>query len=181
MRHVLAITGMIDASAARSVEAAIRGVDPSATINISMPAGLVSVDSQAEAAAFCTAIEARGLVAEPTTRAMTWTPQLLTPDEAAPRGTMAGLIRRALMWGIAWLFITPAIFLVLMLIVREIVPRCGFGLSDAGACGLDLFAVPALAAIPGAIIAFAITFALGKPLVRRGSDDTDGWSTTDGH
>ncbi len=180
MEHVLAITGMIDASAVRTVEAAIREVDPSAKINVSLPAGLVSVESQAEAAAFCAAIEARGLVAEPTTRAMTWTPQLLTPDEATSNRTMAALIRRALMWGVAWLFITPALFLVLMLIIREIVPRCGVGLSDSSACGIDLFTVPALAAIPGAIIAFAITFALRKPLVRRGNDDADGWTAMDG-
>jgi hypothetical protein len=69
------------------------GIDPSAQIDVSLLSGLVSVDSETEVAAFCATIEAHGLIAEPTTRVTTRTPQLLSPDEApaATAGTMASL------------------------------------------------------------------------------------------
>jgi ABC-type sugar transport system permease subunit len=73
------------------------------------------VESETEVAAFYAAIEARGLIAEPTTRAMTRT----YPDEArdAVKGTMAGLILRALLWAIAWFFITLIICFVPVLMI----------------------------------------------------------------
>jgi cation transport ATPase len=158
MRHVIAITGMIDASAVQSVEAAVRGIDPAAQIDVSLQAGLVSVDSDSHVAAFCAAIEARGLIAEPTERVMTRTPQLLFPDEApvAARGTVVSLILRALLWGIAWFFITVLIYFVPVLMI-------GFLCN----CNMDLITLPVVAAIVGAIIAFVTTLALGVRRRRR--------------
>jgi cation transport ATPase len=163
MRQVIAITGMIDASAVRSVEAAVRGIDPSARLEVSLQSGTVGVDSETEIAAFCAAIEARGLIAEPTTRAMTRTPQLLTPEEApaAAAATMASLILRALFWGIASFFITLVIYFVPMLMI-------GFLCN----CNMDLITLPTVAAILGAIIAFVATLALG--VRRRRRSDVEG-------
>jgi hypothetical protein len=161
----LAITGMIDASAVRSVEAAVLGIDPSAQLEVWLLAGLVSVDSDTEVAAFCAAIEARGLIAEPTTGVMTRTSQLLSTDETSDvaRGTMAGLILHALLWAIACLFITFIIYFVPMLMMAFL---CN--------CDRDLITLPAVAAMLGAIIAFAITVALGTRRRRR-SDVQDDW------
>jgi hypothetical protein len=165
MRHVLAITGMIDASAVRSVEAAIRGIDPSAQIDVSLLSGIVSVDSETEVAALCAAIEAHGLIAEPTTRVIRRTPQLLFPDEApgTAAGTTASLIVRALLWGIACFFITLIVYFVPVLMI-------GFLCN----CDTDLITLPTVAGILGAIIAFAVTLALGVRRRRR-SDAQDEW------
>jgi copper chaperone CopZ len=160
MHITLAIIGMIDLAAAQAVEAAVHGVDPAAVVTISLPAGLVAVDTVASSGALCAAIEARGFIAEPTTRT------LPKPRPSLPNGAMPRLFGRALLWGLAWFLFSPLVVFVVTFVVATFDPVCGTP-GDSGGCEMGVVSISASAAPIGGMLAFAITLIRGLVRMRR--------------
>ena len=140
-RHVLAISGMIDAAAAAEIEAALVALDPAARVAVSLPAGLVAVASTVPASVLAGAVVAAGFGAEPTAR----------PFPPPPAETVGRSIGRIVAWTFAGAVLVPIAVFVLMAIAVAIDPVCGTP-GDSGGCYMSLVSVPILSAGPGAVI-----------------------------
>jgi copper chaperone CopZ len=147
-----AVLGMIDRSAIDAIKAAVRAVDPTASVKVSLGTGLVSVQSAAAAELIQRAIETQGFIAEKTAR-----PFPIQPAIAGPkiRGRAAlHVVGRAFLIGLLCAFAVPCITFAVVLVSQHFDPACGTP-ADSGGCEMGLVSTTVLSIAPGALIGFS--------------------------
>src|SRR5262249_36517137 len=144
-----------------TIKAAVRAVDPTANVKVSLAAGLVSVRSAATAGLIQRAIETQGFIAEQSRR-----PFPVQPAGVAPKTSGRAVLRvvgRALLIGLLCAFAVPCATFVVILVAQHFDPVCGTP-ADSGGCDMGLVSSTVLSIAPGAFIGFVA--ALSDGLVR---------------
>jgi hypothetical protein len=153
-----AVIGMIDPGSADVIEKAVRGVDPAASVIVSISAGLASVRSSAPIALIREAIEAQGFIAEPSARAEPVRPQRAKSPVNTP--AILNVLGHALLWGLLGAFIVPLATFVVSLGLQYFDPACATS-GDSGGCAMGLISATILSIAPGAILGFLIALVHG--------------------
>src|SRR5262249_51142606 len=140
-----AVLGMIDRGSIDTIKAAVRAVDPTANVKISLAAGLVSVRSAATAELIQRAIETQGFIAEQNRR-----PFPVKPTGVAPKRSGRAVLRvvgRALLIGLLCAFAVPCVPFVVILVAQHFDPACGTP-ADSGGCEMGLASSTILSIAP---------------------------------
>jgi copper chaperone CopZ len=101
-----AIRGVIGLNASRTMTAAVRGIDPRASVAVSLSQALVRVQSSAPIEQIQPVIEAQGFIAEMSRHA---SPGRQSRAGATGMRALLGVVARALLFGLLFALVVPVI------------------------------------------------------------------------